>query len=69
MGDKCVKGPFEEMVWAFEEAVWRQWGPSISVVGCSEKDLVERVQGGTHLVSRLRGCEGARSLGCRYRCC
>lgn len=53
-GDLLRECP-EEMVWAFEEEVWRQCGPSISVVGCSGKDLVERVQGGTHLVSRLRG--------------
>lgn len=48
-------------VWAFEEIVWSSWGDSISVLGYSEKELVEGDEGGTHLVSRLRECEGARS--------
>lgn len=48
-------------VWAFEEIVWSLWGDSISVLGYSEKELVEGDEGGTHLVSRLREYEGARS--------
>lgn len=48
---------YEGTAWAFGEAV----GASVSVAGCSEKELVDGAQGGTHLVSRLRGCAGAHS--------
>lgn len=44
MEDRCVRGAvwgrreyYEGMVWAFEEAM----GASVSVVGCSEKELAE----------------------------